>query len=475
MQGEVTDPCGMSLAQAARALRERRIPSRELVAACLARIERWQPRINAFVAVEAGAALEAAAAADAALANAAACGALAGVPLAHKDMFYRAGRVSNCGSRIRRGWIAKATSGALERLAGAGALQLGTLSMAEFAYGPTGHNDHWGDCRNPWNPAYAPGGSSSGSGAAVAARLAFGALGSDTGGSVRVPAAVCGVSGLKTTWGRVSRHAAMPLCPSLDTVGPLARSAEDCAHLLAAVAGFDPRDPLSAQEPVGDYVASLKTQLNGTRVGFSPTWIERDAEPEVAAAVLAAAAAMRSVGATLVEVPPPDVDTLSAHCMVVMQAESSAQHARWMRERPADYSAVVRARLEAGFAIPAAAYLETLRLRAPLLERFCSATLREAELYLLPAMNIRAPTLEQTGPGGGPQMPRLLGELTRLMRWVNYLGVPALVVPCGFDTRGLPIAAQLVGRPFTEAALLAAGHAYQQATDWHRRAPPEPS
>ncbi len=461
----MTDPCGWSIAEAARELRAGRVSARDLVSACLARIERWQPHLNAFVAVEA----------EAALAAEPAAGALSGVPLAHKDIFYRAGRVSNCGSKIRRGWIADTTSTALERLAAAGALQLGTLNMTEFAYGPTGHNEHWGACRNPWNPAYAPGGSSSGSGAAVAARLAFGALGSDTGGSVRLPAALCGVSGLKTTWGRVSRHGAMPLCASLDTIGPLARSAEDCALLLAAIAGFDRNDPLSARAPVPDYVGALSASPRGLHIAVSSAWIEREAEAEVGAAVLGAARVLRELGATLVEAQPPEVDALSAHCMVVMQAEASAQHARWMRERPADYSAVVRARLEAGFAIPATVYLEALRRRGPLLERFCATSLASADAYLLPAMTIRAPTLEQTGPAGGPEMPRTLGELTRLMRWVNFLGVPALAVPCGFDSRDLPIGVQLVGRPFAEATLLAAGHAYQRATDWHRRAPPEPS
>jgi len=452
----VSEPAALSLAAAAQALRARHVAPRELEQACRSRIERWQPRINAFVSQQ-----------EHSRSNAQ--GPLAGVPLAHKDMFYRAGRVSNCGSKIRRGWIAHETSAALARLDGAGALQLGTLNMAEFAYGPTGHNEHWGDCRNPWNPDYIAGGSSSGSGAAVAARLVFGALGSDTGGSVRIPAAACGVTGLKTTWGRVSRHGAMPLSHSLDTIGPLARSAEDCALILAAIAGFDPRDPLSSREPVGDYVPAK----GRFRVALSSDWIERHAEPEVAAAVLAAAGVMRSIGAETVEVEPPQFDTLSAHCLVVMQSEASAQHARWMRERPADYSSAVRARLESGFAIPAAAYLEVLRLRAAWLERFCTTTLAKADLYLLPAMNVRVPTLEQTGPRGGADMPALLAELTRLTRWVNYLGVPALVIPCGFDSRGLPIGLQLVGRAFAEAALLAAGHAFQRETDWHCRAPAE--
>jgi len=445
----MSDPAALSLAAAAQALRARHVSSRELADACLARIARWQPRINAFISVEQQPADE-------------------GVPLAHKDMFYRKGRVSNCGSKIRRGWIAQETSTALSRLDAAGMPQIGTLNMAEFAYGPTGHNEHWGDCRNPWNPDHIAGGSSSGSGAAVAARLAFGALGSDTGGSVRIPAAACGVTGLKTTWGRVSRHGAMPLSHSLDTIGPLARSAEDCALILAAIAGFDPQDPLSSREPAGNYSLAKRK----FRVALSSDWIERHADPEVAAAVLAAA---RDLGATLVEVEPPEFDTLSAHCITVMQAEASAQHARWMRERPGDYSSAVRSRLESGFAVPAAAYLEVLRLRAAWLERFCTATLANADLYLLPAMKVRVPTLEQTGPRGGAGMPALLAEVTRLTRWVNYLGVPALVVPCGFDSLGLPIGLQLVGRPFAEAALLAAGHAFQCETDWHCRAPAERS
>jgi len=388
-------------------------------------------------------------------------GPLSGMPLAHKDMFFRAGKVSNCGSKIRKGWVAPVTATVLERLDAAGALQLGTLNMSEFAYGPTGHNEHWGDCRNPWNPDYITGGSSSGSGAAVAARLVAGALGSDTGGSVRIPAAACGVTGLKTTWGRVSRHGAMALSHSLDTIGPLATSAEDCARILQVIAGFDARDSICSREPVGDYLSDRKT-----KVVASTAWIERHAEPEVAAAVLAAA---KLLGAT--EAEAPDFDTLSAHCITVMSSEASAQHARWMRERPGDYSSAVRVRLEAGYAIPATTYLEALRLRGAWLERFCAQTLGSADVYLLPAMPCRVPTREQTGPKGGADMPRLLGEVTRLTRWVNYLGVPALVLPCGVDSRGLPIGLQLVARPFAEAALLAAGRAYQRDSDWHRRTP----
>lgn len=444
----MSDPATLSLAEA---LKGRFTPA-ELAAACRQRIEHWQPRINAFVSQD--------------TLYAGGNGPLAGIPLAHKDMFYRAGRVSNCGSKIRKGWVAAETSAALQGLDRAGAAQIGTLNMSEFAYNPTGHNEHWGDCCNPWSPDSITGGSSSGSGAAVAARLCFAALGSDTGGSVRLPAAACGITGLKTTWGRVSRHGAMPLAHSLDTIGPLARSAEDCALILAAIAGHDTRDAISSPKPVDDYVGKLSAKR--LRIAISSAWLEQNSDPEVAKALLAAA---RRPCFDRVEVPPPDFAALSAHCLVVMQAEASAQHAQWMRVRSQDYGSGTRARLESGFAVPAAAYLESLRLRAPWLEKFVNETLGDADAYLVPAIKVPVPTRVATGPQGGPGTPKLLAEVTALTRWVNYLGVPAIVAPCGFDTRGLPIAFQLVGRPFAEATLLAAAHAYQRETDWHRRVP----
>ena len=443
----MSDPALLTLAQAQDALRRRELSASDLFSSCRKRIERWQPRVNALIEMYEE---------------------TAGVPLAHKDMFYRAGRVSNCGSKILRGWKASHTSTALSRLDAAGFGQIGTLNMSEFAYGPTGHNEHWGDCRNPWDTDSITGGSSSGSGAAVAARLVYGALGSDTGGSVRLPAAACGVTGLKTTWGRVSRHGAMPLSHSLDTIGPLARTAEDCAILLQAIAGHDALDPICADQPV----LPFKPQ-SGLRIATSTSWIERNAHPEIAAAVLAAVEVFRKSGHQIVEVEPPDFDTLSSHCLVVMGAEASAQHIQWMRERPQDYGSATRARLETGYAIPATTYLEVLRLRSAWLERFCAETLQGVDAYLVPAIAVPIPTREQTGPRGGPDMPKLLGEVTRLTRWVNYLGIPALVAPCGVDARGLPIALQLAGRPFSEATLLAAGHAFQRETDWHQRIPKE--
>jgi aspartyl-tRNA(Asn)/glutamyl-tRNA(Gln) amidotransferase subunit A len=233
--------------------------------------------------------------------------------------------------------------------------------------------------------------------------------------------------------------------------------------IFSAIAGHDERDPITSRAP-----ATVKLEQPIRALAISTAWIEGNAHPEVAGAVLAAA---KAIGVKLVEVEPPPFDMLGAHCLTVMGPEASAQHAQWMRERPRDYSSAVRARLEGGFAVPAARYLEVLRLRTLWLERFVNETLSQADAYLVPTIAVPIPTREATGPKGGAEMPRLLGEVTRLTRWVNYLGVPALSVPCGFDSRGLPMGMQLVGRPFAEGSLLAAGHAYQRATDWHRRIP----
>src|SRR6478672_3919783 len=255
------EPALMSLVALAKAIAGKKLSSREVTQSCFDRIAQWQPRVNAFMAIEAEEALAAADAADAALAKGNNLGPLHGVPLAHKDMYYDAGKVVTCGSKIRRDFVPTTTSTALQRLKDAGTVRLGSLQMAEFAYGPTGHNAHYGAVHNPWAIDHITGGSSSGSGSAVAARLTFAALGSDTGGSIRMPAHFCGVTGLKTTVGRVSRAGAMPLSQSLDTVGPLARTAEDCALLLGLMAGPDPEDPTASHAPVPDYVAAVRASI----------------------------------------------------------------------------------------------------------------------------------------------------------------------------------------------------------------------
>ncbi|HZV20770.1 MAG TPA: amidase, partial [Hyphomicrobiales bacterium] len=316
----MTDPSNLTLAEAAAAIRERKLSSVEMTEALLTRIDLWQDKLNAFVRLDRGAALREATEADAELARGELRGPLHGVPLAHKDMYYRSGELAECGSKIRAGWRAPATSTALARLAEAGALYLGALHMSEFAYGPTGHNAYLGHARNPWAPDRVTGGSSSGSGAAVAARLTPAALGSDTGGSIRLPAHFCGITGLKPTNNRVSRANAMPLSFTLDSVGPLAQTAEDCGLILKIVGGPDPLDPVTFAAPQWSE-AQAASSPKGLKIGIPKSFYLEDLTPEVAQTVDETILTLRSLGCTILEVDLPDQTLLSAAAIVVLTVE----------------------------------------------------------------------------------------------------------------------------------------------------------
>ena len=357
----------MSLVELAEAIAARRLSAVEAVGAALARAERLQPVLNCFISLQAEAALEGAAAADAALARGEAPGPLHGVPLAHKDMFYRTGHVTTCGSRIRRDFVPDHDSTALARLHRAGAIYLGGLNMAEFATGPTGHNEHWGDCRNPWNRAHISGGSSSGSGAAVAGRVVFGALGSDTGGSVRLPSACNGVVGLKPTNGLISRHGIMPLSHTLDTVGPLTRTVRDAARLTSAIAGHDPQDPTTSRRPVPDYEAALAGGAAGLTIGVPTGYFCDTASAEVRTLMERSLDVFRTAGARVVEVPVPDIERINNLSNVVFSSEAAAIHEPWIANRPEDYQVQVRSRYEPGLHVPAVKYIQALAARAGLL------------------------------------------------------------------------------------------------------------
>jgi aspartyl-tRNA(Asn)/glutamyl-tRNA(Gln) amidotransferase subunit A len=465
-----TEPALMSLTAIAKAIAEKQVSSREATRSCLHRIAQWQPRLNAFMALEAEAALKAADEADAALAKGSAKGVLHGVPMAHKDMYYEAGKVVTCGSKIRRDFVATTTSTALQRIKDAGTIRLGSLQMAEFAYGPTGHNAHFGPVHNPWNVDHITGGSSSGSGSAVAARLTFAALGSDTGGSIRMPAHFCGVTGLKTTVGRVSRAGAMPLSQSLDTVGPLARSAEDCALLMGLMAGADPEDSTAVHLPVPDYMAATKGSLKGLRIGVPTAFYVDDLDSEVARVLDDTVAMLKREGAEIVKVELPDQRQLSSASQLVLAVEAAAFHKRWMIERLEDYGAQVRMRLENGLAVPAITYLEAMRWRGPALSAHNTAV-AGVDAVIAPVSPIPAPTIAESDVGGGPGAEAVIQRLTRFTRPVNYLGLPSLAIPSGFTRSGLPVGMQLIGRSFDEATLLRIGAAFQRATDFHDRVP----
>ena len=459
----------LSLTEVAAAIRARKLSSVEATTALLERITAWQPRINAFVSVEAESALELARAADEALARGEVKGPLHGVPLAHKDMYYSAGKVAGCGSKLREGWIAPTTSTAIARLEAVGSFRIGALHMAEFAYGPTGHNDYLGHARNPWNPEHITGGSSSGSGAAVAARLVPAALGSDTGGSIRLPAHFCGVTGLKPTYGRVSRANAMPLSFTLDTVGPLARSAQDCALIMQAIAGPDPLDPTTNGAPNWNIEAASRSP-QGMKIGVPASFYVDELDPAVAAALDAALVAFGRLGAEIVKVELPDQSIIAAAALMVLAVEATAAHAPWLRERPGDYGAQVRARLENGLAYSAVEYLEALRWRGPALAGHLAA-IGGIDIIVAPTCRQPAPTIAESDVGGGPNAEATIVGVTRFMRPVNYLGLPALVIPAGQSGSGLPVGLQLIGRPFGDEMVVALGTAFQAITDHHQRVP----
>jgi aspartyl-tRNA(Asn)/glutamyl-tRNA(Gln) amidotransferase subunit A len=469
----ITTPALMSLTAVAQAIADKRVSSREATQSCLDRIARWQPHLNAFMAIEADAALVAADAADAALAKGGRRGALHGVPLAHKDMYYDTGKVVTCGSRIRRDFVATSTSTALQRLKDAGTIRLGSLQMAEFAYGPTGHNAHYGPVHNPFALDRITGGSSSGSGAAVAARLTFAALGSDTGGSIRMPAHFCGVTGLKTTVGRVSRAGAMPLSQSLDTVGPLARTAEDCAVLLGLMAGADGEDPTAVAGPLPDFAGATAGSIKGLTIGVPTAFYVDDLDAEVAGALDATIAVLKREGANIVQVELPDQRQLTGASQLVLTVEAAAFHKRWMIERPQDYGPQVLMRLQNGLAIPGVSYLEALRWRGPALAAHLAAV-AGVDAMVAPVSPIPAPTIAESDVGNGPDAEAVIQRLTRFTRPINYLGLPALSIPTGFTRSGLPVGMQLVGRSFDEAMLLRIGAAFQRATDFHDRVPQLP-
>ena len=444
----------------------------EVTRECLARIGRLDPTLRAFITLDAEGALAAAKALDAELAAGRPRGPLHGVPLAYKDLCHVRGLPTSCGTKTGEYFTSDVECTAVARLTAAGALTLGKLNMTELALGPFGDNAHHGDAQNPWKPGHCAGGSSSGSGVAVAARLAFGALGSDTGGSIRLPAACCGIVGLKPTYGRVSRAGAMPLSWSLDHLGPMARTVRDAALILGVIAGHDPRDGTASRRAVPDYVAALERPPAGLRLGLVENYYLDGVHPEVASAVSAAAATAAALGHRVAPVRVPDPAALVDVCNILARCESAAIHVRLARERPHELQPVVRGRLEAGFHIPAYDYLQAQRLRARLARAFIREVFAEVDVLLAPTIPEPAPALADAKAGGVEEVVRRMGRFSRLTRPLNGLGLPALSLPCGFAGDGRPLGLQLVGRPFDEARVLALGAALEEAGGWWRRRPP---
>lgn len=476
-----TEICFLSLHQLASDIQTREVSPVDATTAVLERIERLNPKLNAYITVMAEQALDDARSAADEIAAGNYRGPLHGVPIAVKDLCAMAGVRTTAGSKILSEWVPNEDAAVVRRLRDAGAVIVGKTNMHEYAFGATGLNPHFGAARNPWNTAYITGGSSSGSGAAVAAGLCFAALGSDTGGSIRIPSALCGTAGIKATHGRVSLRGVVPLAWTLDHVGPMARSVRDCAIVLEAIAGYDPHDPESADAPVEEWSSALESRdpapaapkkefvprlspvgasrprsgsLGGVRVGV-PSLAFDGAEPDVEKAVRDGIATLERLGAEVKELELPMLQEYWGPASMVLLSEAAAYHKENMEKRPQDYGDDVRQRVQAGLDFSAADYANAARRRDEIRRTCDEVLLSEADVLAMPTSLRCSPPID-TVIEDDPTL-----GLTRLTAQFDVTGQPAMSVPCGLSERGLPIGLQIVGRRFDERTVFRVAHAFE--------------
>ena len=461
----------LSLTEASRLVTKREISPVELVDAALNRIQEVDPTLKAYISVYEQS-REVAKAAEIMAAAGHTLGPLHGIPLALKDNIALKGLRTTAGSKVLSDWIPDADATVAARLRSAGGIFIGKLNMHEFAWGGTSDNPHYGAVRNPWNPERFPAGSSGGSGVAVAARMCWGALGTDTGGSIRLPSAINGIVGIRPTYGRVSNQGIIPLAWSMDTAGPMTRTVEDCALMFSVIAGRDPGDPTTAQVPVQDYLAGLKQGVKGLRIGVVPGYFFHHLQPPVYAALKTALATFESLGAVIYEVDIKNIHGNISAQLTIEAAEPSTYHQRWLRERPSDYGEDVRTLLEVGEMLLATHYLQAQRYRALLRQEFMDA-FQQVDVFVCPTLPFtatRVGAMRVVIENGVEE--DMLSAIMQYTGVPSLTGLPSLAVPCGFDADGLPIGMQIIGRPFDEATLFRAGSAFQTVTDFHLKSPP---
>lgn len=465
----------LSVAEAAELIKSKKLSPVELTQAYLDRIATLDADLNAYIAVLKDPATAEAKRAEEEIGRGEYKGPLHGIPIAVKDLINVAGVPTTGGSKFLTDNVPQEDAPCITNLRKAGAVILAKTHLHELAYGPTGINVHYGTPKNPWDRERVPGGSSSGSGVAVAAGMCAAALGSDTGGSIRIPASLCGIAGIKPTYGRVSRRGALPLAWSLDHVGPMSRAVEDCALVLQALAGHDPLDPGSAQVPVPNYTAGIRQGVSGLRIGLIRDYFFENIDPEVAQAVDVAAGVLEGLGAKTEEVSFPLAHQASLINAPIIQSEALAYHLPTLRTRWNDYSPQVRLRLLGGLGATGTMYANAQRARAVMVRRALELFDR-VDVLLTPTEPVVAPRIDEasrpdaTVTAGG-RSDGVVNALTRFSRLFNLTGFPAISVPCGFSLAGMPIGLQLAGKPWDEATVLRAAYAYEQATDWHQRRP----
>jgi aspartyl-tRNA(Asn)/glutamyl-tRNA(Gln) amidotransferase subunit A len=454
----------LSIRELGRRIERREISPVEVTRASLARLEAHGGALNAFITVTADEALGEAERAERSIMKGAYLGPLHGVPIGLKDLYQTRGVRTTGGSRVLADWVPDEDSTVTERLRRAGAIVIGKNNLHEFAFGPTGQNPHYGDTNNPWDTTRIPGGSSGGSAASVAAGICWASMGSDTGGSIRLPAALCNLVGLKPTYGRVSRYGVIPLAWSMDHCGPLTRTVEDTAIVMNAVSGHDHRDPASVDRVTPDFSAILDGRVGGLRIGVLREQFGTQIDSEVQAANRTALETLRRLGAQVEEVSVPLAEQAMPASTVVLLSEAAAVHERWLAKHRDLYGRLILLRLDAATTLTAVHYLKAQRARRALQDAFADLFQR-VDLVASPTTPILAPTFDEVSTEG------FRGGLVQLTRLFNLLGLPAISVPCGFSAGGLPIGLQLVGRPWDEQTVLRAAHAYEQHTTWASRHP----
>ena len=466
-----TEICYLSASQLSGLIQRKEVSPVEVVEAHLARIEATEPTLNSFISLLPQQALAAAKTAEEEIQAGNHRGPLHGIPITLKDLYYVKGVRNTSGSKIFHDFVPDYDSTLVSKLKHAGIIILGKANTHQFAYGITGENPDYGDMHNPWDTARVAGGSSGGSGSATAAGQCTITMGSDTGGSVRIPSALCGIVGLKPTYGRLSRYGLNSLCWTLDHAGPMVRSVEDAALVLNAIAGYDANDPASANVPVPDFTRALTGNIKGVRVGVPKEYFQVPLDPQVEQGVRKAIEVLGELGATVTEVSWPMFHYSFAISTVPLMAEASANLADLVRSRGDDFYPPTRLRVEAGLFLSATEYLRAMRART-LFNRSSLELLQQVDVLVGPMEPIPAPKLGEGQVQVGNTTQGVIPTLTQFNRAFNLNGFPAITVPCGFSDNNLPIGLQIAGRPYDESSVLRVAHAYEQATEWHKRRPP---
>jgi aspartyl-tRNA(Asn)/glutamyl-tRNA(Gln) amidotransferase subunit A len=463
--------CYLSAGELSRLIRKREISPVDVVKAHLARVEALEPALNSFITLLPEQAMKEARGAEHEIESGQYRGPLHGVPIGLKDLFYVKGVRNTSGSEIFDRFIPDYDSTLALKLKGAGAILLGKLNLHQFAYGPTGENPDYGNMHNPWDLERITGGSSGGSASATASGQCTLAMGTDTGGSIRIPSALCGLVGLKPTYGRLSRYGMTVLSWSQDHPGPMTRTVEDCALVMNAVAGYDPHDPSSSNRSIPDFTQSLTENIEGLRVGVPKEPFEDPVDSEVEHFVRKAIELLGKLGATIHEISWPLYHESKAIASTILMAEAAAYHSPLMKRQGSRLDPKVRLRLEAGLFISAVDYLQAQRARRLYCQQSCDL-FKRVDLLAGPTVPITACNIGTEEVRIGNRLLGVLSLLTQHTRPYNLNGFPAITVPCGFSKNGLPIGFQLAGKPFDEETVLRAAFAYEQATEWHQRRPP---